>query len=307
MLTTASSAPLVTDGLHRVLGQAFAASMLESGDLLTVKDLKSGRWIHVNPPMALFLRSTLADLHGCLDSDHLDAGLVTALRAAEKTAQSHSEPLRSEHAFELHGQRHEYSVLRMVIRDPAESRALMISVWHDLAPERKRQLQLQGALAQIEQQQQANDLLRREIADQALRDPASGLYRRAHFDDQLRREVDLSTREHREFAIVFIELDPHSSQARAQGALGQQRVLQSMGQLLRGGTRAMDASCRYDDRRFAVCFERVDDVLDKEQIDRHRLFLFRRNIWDTGKESSVILLFVQFIANIAEIEFERRV
>lgn len=257
MLTHAVSAPLATDGLDRALGQVFAAYLVESGDLLTVKDLKSGRWLHANPPMALFLRSTPAGLHGCLDSDHLDIGLVTALRAAEQTAQSRSEPLRSEHAFELHGQRHEFSVLRMVIRDPAESPALLVSVWRDLAPERKRQLQLQGALAQIEQQQQANDLLRREIADQALRDPASGLYRRAHFDDQLRREVDLSTREHREFAIVFIELDPDSSSAQALGAGGMQRVLQSMGQLLRGGTRAMDASCRYDNRRFAVLLSGV--------------------------------------------------
>ncbi len=257
MLTTAVSASLSSDGLHRALGQVFAASMIESGDLLMVKDLNSGRWLHVNPPMALFLRGTPADLTGCLDSDHFDVGLLTAFRAAEHTAQSQSEPLRSEHAFELHGLRREFSVLRVVIRDPAESRALLVSVWHDLAPEHKRQMQLQGALAQIEQQQQANDLLRREIADQALRDPASGLYRRAHFDDQLRREVDLSTREHREFAIVFIQLDPESSQALVLGAAGQQRVLQAMGQLLRGGTRAMDASCRYDERRFAVLLSGV--------------------------------------------------
>jgi diguanylate cyclase (GGDEF)-like protein len=257
MLTTTVSATLTRDELHRALGQVLVASVFESGDLLLVKDLKSGTWLHVNPPMASFLRGTPAALTGGLDSDHFDAGLVTAFRAAEQTAQAQGEPLRSEHAVELHGQRREFSVLRVLIRDSAASRALLVSVWRDLAPERKRQAQLQDALAQIEQQQQANELLRREIADQALRDPASGLYRRAHFDDQLRREVDLSTREHREFAIVFIQLDPESSQALALGAAGQQRVLQAMGQLLRGGTRAMDASCRYDERRFAVLLSGV--------------------------------------------------
>ncbi len=257
MLTTAVSAPLATDVLHRALGQVLAASMMESGDLLLLKDLKRGRWLHVNTPMATFLRGTPADLSGCVDNDLFDSGLVTAFRAAEQTAQSQAEPLRSEHVFEWHGQRREFSVLRVVVQDPTEPRALLVSVWRDLAPERKRQMQLQAALTQIEQQQQANDLLRREIADQALRDPASGLYRRAHFDDQLRREVDLSTREHREFAIVFIELDPESPKARALGAAGGQRVLQAMGQLLRGGTRAMDASCRYDERRFAVLLSGV--------------------------------------------------
>ncbi|HMX42823.1 MAG TPA: cyclic nucleotide-binding domain-containing protein, partial [Elusimicrobiota bacterium] len=49
---------------------------------------------------------------------------------------------------------------------------------------------------QIEQQQRANEQLRKELAEQGPRDPASGLYTRAHFDDQLRRvtaEIDRQT------------------------------------------------------------------------------------------------------------------
>jgi diguanylate cyclase (GGDEF)-like protein len=69
--------------------------------------------------------------------------------------------------------------------------------------------------------------------------------------------VDLSTREHREFAIVFIELDPAAAKVLALGEAGQARVLEAMGRLLRGGTRAMDASCRYDERRFAVLLSGV--------------------------------------------------
>jgi PleD family two-component response regulator len=76
------------------------------------------------------------------------------------------------------------------------------SVWLDRRPTRQREAAAAQALDQIEQLQRANAELRRELADQALRDPASGLYTRAHFEDQLRREVDLSTREHREFALV---------------------------------------------------------------------------------------------------------
>lgn len=107
------------------------------------------------------------------------------------------------------GRRHEFSVLRVVVAPDAQGRQWLVGIWSDLAPERQREAQLRVALDQIEQQQRANDLLRRELTDQALRDPSSGLFRRAHFEDQLRREVDLSTREHREFAIVFAEIDPH--------------------------------------------------------------------------------------------------
>lgn len=261
MESTTASLALASDALERALGKAFVASLLDAGDPVLVKDLASAHWLYVNQPMAELMQATRADLQGQTDSELFDAGLAGSLRAADQTAQSQTEPLRSEHSFEWYGRRRDFSVLRVVVRtgerEAADARALLVSIWRDLAPEHKRLAQLQLALAQIEQQQQANDALRREIADQALRDPSSGLYRRAHFDDQFRREVDLSTREHREFAIVFIELDPESVRVQALGAVARQRVLQAMGQLLRGGTRAMDASCRYDERRFAVLLSGV--------------------------------------------------
>jgi diguanylate cyclase (GGDEF)-like protein len=73
----------------------------------------------------------------------------------------------------------------------------------------------------------------------------------------LRREADLSTREHREFALVLIELDPPGDAVRAGGEPAKAQVLEAVGRLLRGGTRAMDASCRYDDNRFAVLLSGV--------------------------------------------------
>ena len=60
-------------------------------------------------------------------------------------------------------------------------------------------IKLQLALAQLEQQQQAAEALRRETQDQSLRDNVTGLYQKVH-RGSLRREVDLSSREHREFA-----------------------------------------------------------------------------------------------------------
>lgn len=257
MLISAAPAATPLERLHQALGRAFATTLQHAGDLLMVKELEGGRWVHVNAAMAEFLRATPNDLIGCVDAEVFDSAMTSALRAAEHTARSQSDPLRSDHTFEWRGLRCEFSVLRVVMPAEGHAQGLLVSVWRDETPENKRQAQLQLALAQIEQQQKANDALRREIADQALRDPTSGLYRRAHFDDQLRRELDLCNREHREFAVVFIEMDPHSPRVLAQGDEGRQQVLQALGQLLRGGTRAMDASCRYDDHRFAVLLSGV--------------------------------------------------
>lgn len=255
---TSSLAEVASDAPVGELLAAFLPAVLaRRGELLAVKDVRSGRYVHVNDALAAWLQRPVSDILGRSDSEIFDAVLATSLRAAETTALAQGEPLVSEHGFEHAGVRHEFSVLRQASEPGSDGRRWLCSVWHDLSAARQREAQVRQALAQIEQQQRANDALRRELADQALRDPASGLYTRAHFEDQLRREVDLSTREHREFAVVFVEFDPPSEKVRALGEPAQARILEAMGRLLRSGTRAMDSSCRHDDRRFAVLLSGV--------------------------------------------------
>jgi len=256
-LNSPGSLALAPRELPAMLGQMLAAMTRRRGDLLALKDGRSGRYVHVNEPMGVFLGRNPDDVVGLADADLFDATLATSLRAAEHTALAQAEPLASEHRFDWAGARREFSVLRVASEADADGNRWLCSLWHDLAGEHHREAQLRSALDQIEQQQTANDLLRRELADQALRDPSSGLYTRPHFEDQLRREVDLSMREHREFAIVFIETDPATEPVRALGEAGRTSVLQAMGRLLRSGTRAMDSSCRLDERRFAVLLSGV--------------------------------------------------
>ena len=252
-----TATPQAAAELQTLLAALLPHVLLRHGELLAVKDLSSGRYVHANEAMAAFLQRPLVEVLGRNDVELFEPVLATTLRAAEHTALAQAAPLSSEHRFEWGGARREFAVLRWAGAPDATGRRWLCSVWADLAPQRQRETQLRLALEQIEQQQRANELLKRELSDQALRDPASGLYRRAHFEDQLRREVDLSTREHREFAIVFIELDPPGPKVLALGGAGEQRVLEAVGRLLRGGTRAMDASCRYDERRFAVLLSGV--------------------------------------------------
>jgi diguanylate cyclase (GGDEF)-like protein len=149
-------------------------------------------------------------------------------------------------------------VLRAAAAEPGpDGRRAMISLWIDQRPQRQQEAQLRQALAQLEQLQRTHEALRREVQDRGLRDAGSGLYSRGHFDDQLRREVDLSSREHREFALVSIALDPLPDQVRALGDMACKRVLEALGRLLRGNTRAMDASCRLDEDHFAILLSGV--------------------------------------------------
>jgi diguanylate cyclase (GGDEF)-like protein len=257
MLDLTGASRLVAADVTALLGELLPAVIGQRGEMLAVKEADSGRYVHVDAAMAAFVGRAEADIVGRGDGELFDAAIATALRAADHTARSQGAPLVSEHVFEWAGARREYAVLRIVLAATSARAAWICSVWSDQASTRRREVQLKAALTQIEHLQRANDDLRRELADQALRDPVSGLYRSTHFEEQLRRELDLSAREHREFAVVLIEIDPLEARVCALGEAGAQSVMEGMGRLLRGSTRAMDASCRYDAGRFAVMLSGV--------------------------------------------------
>lgn len=245
-------APEPVTGVPPALALSLLSALAGSrGGMLAAKDLASGRWVWVDDAMAAWLGRTVAQVVGSTDAELFDGATAAALRAAEQTVAGQAAALWSEHRVDPGSGACDMQVLRRV-----EGTRLGM-VWIDPARDRQRDQQLQLALQQIEQLQASNAELRHELADQALRDPASGLNTRAHFQDQLRREVDLSLREHREFALVLIELDPPGDAVRAGGDAAIAHLLDAMGRLLRSGTRAMDTSCRWDDKRFAVLLSGV--------------------------------------------------
>lgn len=247
--------PSPSDAVRLALGDLLGAMLLQHGGLLAVKEVATGRYLHVNSAMAEAFGTTPEQMLGRGDTELLPPEQLQMLRAAEQTALAHGRVLESEHRVGVADRLRVYTVLRAT--GAVDGRPVLCAVWTDQAARQQQESQLQAALRQIEQQQRANDQLRRELADQAQRDPASGLHRRAHFEEQLRRELDLSTREHREFAIVFIEPDPLGAEVLALGEVGSRRLFEALGRLLRGGTRAMDASCRFAERRFAVLLSGV--------------------------------------------------
>jgi diguanylate cyclase (GGDEF)-like protein len=233
-----------------------AMSLLDRAEgMFAIKEAATGRYVHANARMQTLLGRPA---EGLSDEDWVDAGACTSMRTADQSAMVQTLPQVSEHRLELGGVRREFTVTRLPLpaADGSAPRYLCC-IWQDLTMQRQGEAQLQLALRQLEEQQQANESLRKEMQDSGLRDTVTGLYQRGHFDDQLRREVDLSSREHREFALVSVSLDALSEAARASGPEARKRVLEALGRLLRSNTRAMDASCRLSEDHFAVLLSGV--------------------------------------------------
>ncbi len=224
----------------------------------SIKDVATGRYLQVGAAMAEAFGRTRDAFAGLTDADLMDSAKAAAVRTAEQVGLTHDVAPQGDLRIDPLGAKRDFCVTRMPLpRADGGAPRHLLSVWVETTAVRRREEQLQLALAQLERQQAQVEQQRAEAPDPGLRDDATGLYRHLQFDDQLRRELDLSSREHREFALVMISIDPPSDAIAALGGAAHARVLESLGQLLRGNTRAMDASCRLDDDRFAILLSGV--------------------------------------------------
>lgn len=239
------------------LNQKVLRALDQLGLAVLVKDVASGRYDVANEAAARMLGLGDRQIVGAVDAELFDAAQAVALRAADQQAQAVPDGVRAEHKLELSNGRHEFVAWRQTFVDEGSGASKLLSVWQDVSEARRREAQLQTALAQLEQQQKANDALRRDVEDNQVRDAVSGLYHRAHFEEQLRREADLSSREQREFALVSVSIDNIDEIRRVHGVEGCERVVEALGRLLRANTRAMDSPCRLGGDRFVVLLSGV--------------------------------------------------
>lgn len=238
--------------------RALLELMERSDVMVSIKDARSGRYVHAGNKFARLMACTPGGMVGRLDADLLDAVQAGVLRAADQTALAHHDVQWSEHHLQRDGHRCDFSVNRQVLpAEPGKESDLLVSVWVDVTTHREHEARLHAALSQIEHQQAALEGLQRERREPGAPARPTELFQRQHFEDQLRREVDLSSREHREFALVEIVVDPLTPEAAAMGDEAQARVLEVLARLLRENTRAMDALCHIEQTRFAVLLSGV--------------------------------------------------
>lgn len=234
-----------------------AASVLLSlieplNSFAAVKSQLTGRYVFSSPGLDQLFERPEHSVVGSIDNDLMRADEVVGMRRVEQAVMAQRTVVVSEHRLEMGGRRREFTVTRAPLGADH-----LLAVWHERTEERHRESHLQRALVQLEQQQKALEQVRRELQQGSGRDDVSGLYLAAQFDDQLMREIDLSTREHREFALVLIDLESAPNGSQTLSDLAYSSLLEGMGRMLRANTRAMDAACRVGESRFAVLLSGV--------------------------------------------------
>lgn len=256
-----------------VLGAALLAQQERSGSLVSIKDIESGRYVWVNAPMAELFGRPCQELIGRTDAELPTVSVWPAPRAAEQAALSQPGGLASEHHVGEGAARRHFRVLRMPLAAADESPPrLLCAIWSELTEGHRREAQLKAALEQLEQEQQANRVLRRDLQDASLGATAQarGVVQQ-DFADALRRELDLSSREQRDFALISVLIDPLVEPALTAAVAVRASITDALERQLRYNTRAMDTLCRTGGEGFAVLLSGVGLATAHSRMQQLRL------------------------------------
>lgn len=226
------------------------------GALVSLKEVASGRYLWANEPMLQALGVPVDRLIGHSDLEVLSRAEAAEVRAADQRAVANAGVTAGEQRFERQGRRQDFRTWRCLL-PAAEGSAggHLLSLWWNDSPARQGAEQLRQALAQIERQHGAMEQMRRQHAEGI--DRPSELFRREHFEEHLRREVALSLREQREFALVLMAVDRFEELRSLQGDAALRRVAETIAQLMRSNTRAMDVLAQLAPDRFAILLSGV--------------------------------------------------
>lgn len=190
---------------------------------------------------------------GQTDATRFERAQAAILRVSDLRAiQQAGRAAQEEHRFETLPQHGEDSVREWRCWRWAVGSWLLV-VWADLGVQQRQD----ALLAQAQRQLQAQQLLISQLQAQTLAETAApGLeeaarqsqgWAREHFATQLRREIDLSQREHRSVALLLVEVAQTELSPRVSAAASA-----LVARILSAGTRVMDTVAQIAPSRFGV-------------------------------------------------------
>ena len=114
------------------------------------------------------------------------------------------------------------------------------------------ELRVEERTAHLQQALEEAERLRKELREQAIRDPLTGLYNRRFLEESLGHEVARARRSDAALALLMLDMDNFKSVNDRFGHLAGDGLLQQVSQLILANVRASDVVCRYGGDEFIV-------------------------------------------------------
>jgi diguanylate cyclase (GGDEF)-like protein len=130
--------------------------------------------------------------------------------------------------------------------------------------------QVEAANASLQNRLEEVQALQMQLNEQIMRDPITGCFNRRYLEETLRREFSRAKREDYPLSLVMVDIDHFKQINDTYGHPAGDAVLQALGILLRGQTRAGDIVCRYGGDEFLLVLPNMkpDDVTRRAEAWR---------------------------------------
>lgn len=145
-----------------------------------------------------------------------------------------------------------------------------VAVKRDISGQRAMERALQAANQELQQNLDKISRLQETLAEQAIRDPLTGLYNRRYLDETLPREFARAEREGYPLAVAMVDVDFFKRINDTWGHPAGDKMLKMLAQCLREGVREGDIVCRYGGEEFLLLLPRIALEIAVERAERVR-------------------------------------
>ncbi|MEA3642043.1 MAG: diguanylate cyclase [Lamprobacter sp.] len=155
-----------------------------------------------------------------------------------------------------------------------------VAVKRDISGQRAMERALQAANQELQQNLNKITRLQEILAEQAIRDPLTGLYNRRYLDETLPREFARAEREGYSLAVAMVDVDFFKRINDTWGHQAGDEMLKMLAQCLQAGVREGDIVCRYGGEEFLLLLPRIAPEIAFERAERIRQdFAARELAW----------------------------
>jgi diguanylate cyclase (GGDEF)-like protein len=125
----------------------------------------------------------------------------------------------------------------------------------------------------------------RELREQAITDPLTGLYNRRRLDELLPRELARAARAGESVAVIIVDLDRFKRINDEFGHETGDRVLTAVGELFRTKVRGSDIACRYGGEEFALVLHETGREAARRRAEDLRAAINRLHLVQPGQRA----------------------